>query len=210
MRLILIVLMALNCATYGQTGAWQKLTMEKANSAKEAVYLSTQEKTIIYYINLVRMNPALFEQDYLKKYLVKFGTKPGDENRWIASLKSELKSTRPMNPVMPQKDLYHTARKHAQDMGLSGKSGHKSSKGKSYKDRMKQSAKMYYEFFENCQYGLGDPLHIVIDLLIDDSIDGTEHRRAILNPSVQYIGVSMHPHIVYKHNSVIELGGRLN
>jgi len=75
---------------------------------------------------------------------------------------------------------------------------------------MKAISKKYYEHFENYQYGLGDPLEIVIDLLIDDNVNDTPHRNAILNSSLQYIGSSIQPHIVYKHNCVIELGGRLN
>lgn len=210
MRLIIFMVLALNCASYAQTGAWSKITLEKSNTAKEEVYLSAQEKAIVYYINLARLNPSLFESDHLRKYLVKFGITEKNSNRWIRSLQGELKNMKPMNPLKPQKDLSILAKKHAQDMGLAGKSGHKSSKGKSYKDRMKSTSKKYYEHFENCQYGLGDPLDIVIDMLIDDGVEGAGHRRSILNPSIQYIGPSIHPHIVYKYNSVIELGGRLN
>lgn len=210
MRLLLLIMLTLNIETYAQSGAWSKITLEKSNTAKEAAYLSVQEKSIIYYINLARMNPALFESDYLRKYLVKFGVTDKNSNPWIRSLQGELKYLKPMNPIKPQKDLSFTAQKHAKDMGLNGKSGHKSSTGKSYKDRMKSISKKYYENFENCQYGLGDPLEIVIDLLIDDGEEGLAHRKSLLNPSIQYIGPAIHPHIVYKFNSVIELGGRLN
>jgi len=204
------MLLMMSFASYAQKSSWSKITLEKANSAKEATYLTAEEKSIVYYINLVRMNPRLFESTYIRPYLERYGITDENASKWIRSLQSELKSTRPMNPLKPKKDLSLVAKKHATDMGLTGKSGHKSSSGKLYKDRMKGISKEYYEHFENCQYGLGDPLEIVVDLLIDDGVEGASHRKSILNASSQYIGSSMHPHIVYKHNCVIVIAGRLN
>jgi uncharacterized protein YkwD len=63
--------------------------------------------------------------------------------------------------------------------------------------------------FENCQYGYGDALSIVIDLLIDEGIPSLSHRKSLLNPEVLYIGVSIKKHKTYVFNTVIELSSEI-
>ena len=94
-------------------------------------------------------------------------------------------------------------------MGLTGKTGHESSNGKSYTVRIKRLGRKYESLFENCQYGNEDGLSIVIDLLIDEDIDDTGHRKTLLNPAIQYVGTHISPHLVYKINCVQEFGGRI-
>ena len=47
---------------------WPDTALAKANSAINVEYMVEQEKQVIYYINLCRMNPSLFEETFLKHY----------------------------------------------------------------------------------------------------------------------------------------------
>ena len=46
--------------------AWSDPKYQVANSAKNEAYLTAVEKEVYYYLNLVRMNPKLFADTYLK------------------------------------------------------------------------------------------------------------------------------------------------
>lgn len=48
---------------------WNSNDLRMANSAKELKELSFQEKKVIFYINLARINGSLFVDTYLKDYM---------------------------------------------------------------------------------------------------------------------------------------------
>ena len=186
-----------------QDEKWDRKTLKKARTASQLSYLTNVEKDVIFYTNLVRMNPLLFEKTFLQTYIKKNEMEP---NRWIRSLKIALRKTEPMNELIPREDLYKAAKKHAIDMGKSGKIGHKTSRGKSFDDRMKHLYKAYQQVYENCNYGFADGLSIVCDLLIDMDVPDAGHRKTILNPALRYIGTSVQPHKEYQVNCVQDLG----
>lgn len=174
----------------------------KANTAKSIAYLTKNEKEVIYYINLLRINPALFAQTYLKTYLDSTNTAPSDN---ILSLQQDLANTKPMPVLKPQFDLFEEAKKHAIDMGKAGKIGHVSSLGETYELRTLGLTKRYQIVRENCQYGYNNALAIVIDLLIDEGIPELSHRKALLNDHLLFIGTAIRPHRIYNYNCVMEL-----
>ena len=47
---------------------WNNIKYSKCNTAADADYFSDAEKKIIYILNLVRTDPALFAKTVLKKY----------------------------------------------------------------------------------------------------------------------------------------------
>lgn len=181
---------------------WDKADIERCSTASELGYLTPQEKDVIMYINMVRTQPQLFATTYLKTYL---DTVPIEKTRYLSSLKRELETAKPQEVLKPQFDLYEVAKKHAVEMGAVGKVGHNSATGESYESRMRNVGVRYARVMENCQYGCADALSIVIDLLIDEDIPDVGHRKALLNTNVQYIGVSIQPHKVYRYNCVMEL-----
>lgn len=185
---------------------WDRRIIEEANTASNENYLSEEEKKVIFYTNLVRLDPKLFEKTYLANYLdsAKFR-----DSKWIFSLKKELKEAKPSEPLTPQKDLYEVAKAHAIDMGKSGKIGHVSSNGTYFSKRIEMLKKNYDFIYENCQYGYKDALSIVIDLLIDEGIQDFGHRKAILNPALKFTGASIQPHRRYRFNCVIDYGTEL-
>lgn len=179
---------------------WDKQILVKANTAREVGYLTDEEKKVIFYINLVRMDPLLFSKTYLQKFLDSSETK---NNKWVISLKNSLEKAIPVKPLFPEEDLFEVAKKHAVEMGKSGRVGHDG-----YKTRTNQIENKYDRIAEDCDYGNSDGLSIVILLLIDEGVVDAGHRKAILEENHFYIGTSIQPHAVYLYNCVIEFAGK--
>lgn len=183
---------------------WDSKVLEMANTAKDLDYLSSQEKKLIFYTNLVRMNPQLFIKTYMQSYLKQYNI---PKNSWYWKMVKEMKDLPPTTPLYPDKMLFEIAKKHAKDMGMSGKKGHRNSQGEFYQDRIAELKKEFVLVKENIQYGYWDPLAIVCDLLIDEDVKTGVHRRLILNPELKFISVSIHAHKKFEYNAVIEYAG---
>lgn len=196
----------LSCTKFVFAQEWPDSLLKKCQTAQSIAYLTTEEKAVVMFINMVRSNPALFAQTYLKNYL---DTAPVEKTAYVSSLLRDLNAIRPVGIVVPQFDLYEMAKKHATEMGNKGKVGHVSPDGISYAARVADLSKRYQKVLENCQYGYADALSIVIDLLIDEEIPDLSHRKSLLNPEVLYIGVSIKKHKTYQYNAVIELSSEL-
>lgn len=186
----------------GSTG-WTKEVHAKANTAKDESYLNEQEKKVIYYTNLVRVNPKLFADTYLKNYLD--STKSiFRKKKYIASLYKDLEKASPCPQLLPRRDLFDLAKRHSIDMGAHGKIGHQTSGGDPFSARIEELKKTYGFVYENCQYGYSDALSIVVDLLIDEDVADLGHRKTILNPTLKYAGASIQPHKKFRVNCVID------
>ena len=183
---------------------WDPKVLEMANTAKDVDYLSSQEKKLIFYTNLVRMNPQLFIKTYMQSYLKQYDI---PKNSWYWKMVKEMKDLPPVNPLYPDKKLFEVAKKHAKDMGLSGKKGHRNTQGEFYQDRIVDLKKEFVLVKENIQYGYWDPLAVLCDLLIDEDIKTGIHRRLILNPELKYIAVSIQAHKKFEYNAVIDYAG---
>ena len=171
---------------------WDASTLEKANSAKDATGYSAEEKKVVFYTNLARMNPDLFAKTYFQKYMDSTKTK---ETSFTRSLKNDLQTKyKAMEILSVKQDLTDEAVDHAKDSGKKGNLGHFTSDGKSYEVRMKKFKGVYSATAECCDYGNQDALSIIIHLLIDEGQATVEHRKIILDKNLKYIGVSIQPH----------------
>jgi hypothetical protein len=207
MKFYIALLITLSLVSFKPgTQEWNSAIILKCNTAKDIGYLTAEEKGVIFYLNLVRVNPNLFARTYLKNYL---DTAPIKKSVYLESLQNELESMSPVDIVEPQYDLYEVAKKHATEMGIQGKTGHVSLSGESYEKRAINLSKRYLKAMENCQYGYKEALSIVIDLLIDEDIPDLSHRKSLLNSDVKYVGVAIKKHKVYRYNCVIEMGYEL-
>lgn len=169
------------------------------NSAEKETYLTATEKQVVYYINLVRSNPALFEKTILKKYL----DSTGMNNNYTKSLIKTLKETKPMDVLQPSKELFDVAKLHAIKFGKAGKIGHDN-----FAERTKSLKPIFGSMVaENCDYGSERALDIVMSLLIDEGIPDFGHRKNILDPNYKFIGVSIQPHKKHGVNCVMDFGG---
>ena len=185
---------------------WSDNDLSIANSAKNNKELSFQEKKVIFYINLARINGRLFTETYLKDYMddVKI-----PKNKYYKSLVKTLKE-QPRLPILTTDvDLFNEAVKHAKEMGKSGRKGHRSGDFESFGERMAPLQKKFKKVKESNQYGFPDALSIVVDLLIDDEQESLRHRKMLLDADLFYIGVGIRAHKKFMINTSILMGSEL-
>lgn len=180
--------------------SWDPDILEKANTAKNIRYLKEDEKEVIFYTNLARADGKRFAESYLALYL-KSNALPPDS--FILSLIEQLDSTRDLPMLYPDNDLRDIARNHAVTSGKLGTQGHQG-----FEKRFKQASKTFAAYGENCYYGVDNPLLIVIELLIDKGFENLGHRRNMLDPYFNSIGISIMPHKEFGHNCVMDFGVR--
>lgn len=200
----------MNVTAYSQKitpfSSWKSSDLAKANTARTLKDISFQEKKVIFYINLARMNGKLFVETYLKDYMEDVRI---PKNKYFRSLVKTLKTQESLHPLLPQEDLIKEAQKHAKEMGKTGKKGHRSANFKSFDERMKKYKKKYTKLKESNQYGYPDALSIVIDLLIDEDKESLIHRKTLLHKDLKYVGVGIRAHKKYRINTSLLFGGEL-
>ena len=184
---------------------WDAATLEKANSAKDISSLTSEEKKVICYTNLARLNPGLFAKTYYQKYIDSTKTKV---TSFARSAYNDLATKyKPMDILTVKEDLNEEAVDHAKDSGKSGKLGHFTSDGKSYEWRMKKYKGVYAATAENCDCGNQDALSIVMRILIDEGQATIEHRKTLMEKNYQYTGASIQLHKKEKYTCVMEFAG---
>ncbi|MCX6268067.1 MAG: CAP domain-containing protein [Bacteroidetes bacterium] len=164
---------------------WNRPEYVIANSAQNEDYLTQEEKMVYYYLNLVRLNPALFAKTYL-------GDLRHSKGYYEESLWMELQTLKPLPVLKPNRKLFESAQCHATQSGMTGYIGH---------DRTKCAA---YFAGECCHYGPSDPMEVVRGLLIDHDVSSLGHRKTCLNPRYTELGVSIQPHKSYIRNAVLD------
>jgi hypothetical protein len=195
----LLILLLLSFSAVSQKKTWDPAVLKKANTAKDVTYLTDEEKLVIFYMNLARLNPKLFGETYLKKYL----DSTGDKNSYTKSLIKSLPTTKPMEALIPAKDLSAFAKDYATKSGKENKIGH----GNFNQRTSKIDANYRGYIGENIDYGYNRAMDIVMRLLIDDTVPSLGHRKNILNPIYKFVGTSIKPHKRYDWNCVIDFGG---
>jgi len=173
--------------------------LESCNTGRTADYLSEQEKQVLMFTNLARTQPKDFLQYYLPEAAKALNK---EKEKEYAGLVKELKIRKPVSLLQPDLRLVNIAKEHATDMGKTGKTGHDSSKGKTFEQRMKQYPEL--QIGENCDYGYSEAVLIVAHLLIDSKVPSLGHRKNILNPDYKLFGVSIQPHKKFGYNCVMD------
>ena len=181
--------------------SWEKETIDKANTAADENYLTTQEKEVILLLNLARLDGEKFTDLILKPYIEENNL--SKKNHYIKSLIKDLKDVHNLSVLQPDKKLHLAAKHHAKDMGKTGQIGHNSSDGTGCFERMRNYADGN-RMAENCSYGFQEPIEIVMQLLIDENVPSLGHRKNILDKKLAAIGVSIQPHKVYDYNCVMD------
>jgi uncharacterized protein YkwD len=163
---------------------WNDPRYQAADAARDADYLTSEEKKVFFYLNQARMNPPLFAATYLD-YL------KSSTDYYERSLCQELQQMKPLPVLEPDRRLFESANCHATDSGERGYIGH---------DRAKCQG---YFMGECCHYGNSDALDIVVKLLIDRNVPSLGHRRICLGNYTR-MGVSIRPHTTFGKNAVLD------
>jgi uncharacterized protein YkwD len=165
------------------------------------VYSQSKEDEVLKLLNSVRTDPQGFINSHLSPYLEANNL---TTNSYAQSLVNDLKNTKKMGALQFSSALNKVARMHAKDMGKTGSIGHSSSDGTPFSQRVRKKAKAAGMIAENCDYGNQTALDSVIGLLIDDGIESLGHRKNILEPKFQWIGIAIEPHKKYGTNCVMD------
>ncbi len=190
------LLLSLNLFSQEAWKHWDSAVIAIANTAVDSDYLTDEEKNVILISNLARYDGKLFAESFLKEFLL--DQKPTSYTR---SLYRDLKKVKGLSMFYPEKDLYSIALGHAKISGKKGTTGHQR-----FKKRFEPVMRKYNMVAENCAYGYEDAVKIVLELLIDEGISSLGHRKNILNPAFNSIGVSIQDHKNYGSNCVMDFG----
>lgn len=175
---------------------WKADLIRKANTAENTDYLTDEEKEVIFITNLSRLDGQLFCETILDPYL-----EGKAKTRYTRSLYRDLSKIKALDPLVPQKDLYSIAHLHALNSGKKGSVGHQD-----FDRRFKPLLGKYTMVAENCAYGFDDGSVIAIQLLIDEGVTNYGHRKNMLSPNYNSVGVSIQSHKKYRFNCVMDFG----
>lgn len=179
---------------------WTEQEVTEAKKEKLTTLMDSTERGLLFYTNLVRINPRLFCATYLQKYIDVNNL--DRKNYYVSSLIKELNKLKPIKALDFDKSLYDMAKVHAISMGVKGKIGHDE-----FDKRIKKFLNNKFAMIgENCEYGSSDPLEILMCLLIDEGVASLGHRKNLLNPEFNYVGISFKPHKTYGVNCVMDFG----
>ncbi len=193
---ILTLLLSLNLLGQEAWKQWDPEVVKIANTAVDIDYLSDEEKKVILLSNLARHDGLLFANSFLDEFLQ--NKRPTGYTR---SLYRNLKKVKDLPMLQSEKDLYEIAKGHAEISGKRGTTGHQR-----FDKRFNPVMGKYNSVAENCAYGYSEAMNIVLELLIDEGISSLGHRKNILNPDYNSIGVSIKNHKSYRHNCVMDFG----
>jgi uncharacterized protein YkwD len=181
--------------------AWDAEVISALNTASQTAYLNQEEKKVILFMNMARHDGQLFSETFLDRFIQENRLQ---SNSYIRTLRRDLKKTQGLPPLQPEKDLTAVAQEHAQRSGKKGTTGHGSFK-KRFEHLM---GRPYTHVGENCSYGYERAIDIVVSLLIDEGIKDLGHRKNILAPDFNSVGVALRPHKTYRVNCVMDFGTR--
>ncbi len=157
----------------------------------QEIRLSPEESMVLGYINELRANPKQFFRKYVLDYSK---SDPRIDPSYVQSLESDLAQLDSLPLLVPSGGLEQVARFMSRDLAHSGgkRLSHVSSGGLSFEERM---ARIHTPCAgENLYSGVNrSPLQMVLDLLIDWRVPDLGHRKNLLNPAYERIGIAISP-----------------
>ena len=164
--------------------------------------MSSEEMQMIDEINLMRKDPKGYVK-HVEAYINKVQNDPGysaadkaEEISAARSLIDDLKNTPPLSILRPHEGLHQVGIKHGKDVQSQGMIGHKGNDGSWPWDRVKRDTDLK-DGNENLVAGGEGVKESLMILLVDSGIPGYGHRKTLLEPKWDYVGV----------NKIGEVGG---
>ena len=178
-------------------------SLQSAFSKEKVSFMSSEEQKLVFFMNLLRIEPQLFLDEVIKPY-VAFSDL--NVNNYVKSLYKDLSKASPTHPFFMREDLYEMANAHLIDIGKKGLTGHVGSNGKTFAKRAAPMLEKYETVSENVGLGFYSPLDNLIGLLIDDGVKDLGHRKAILSPNYNCVGVAIGQHKEFIYGCVMDFG----
>jgi len=209
----LILILLLGGKSFGQT--WTDEEFRRANTAANATYLTNEEKNIILYMNLIRIDGEKFYYTFLQDYINNYNEKVkkyrnynelkiAKNNSYYVSLLKQIK-VKNLSLLYPDERLSTLSRGHAVDLNKNNLDTHESSNGSKFSQRL---AKYFPNkaMSENIDFGYSNSLDIVCHLLLDCGVPSLGHRFNIIDQKYKFntVGISIQPHPAYTWCAVID------
>jgi Cysteine-rich secretory protein family len=180
---------------------WDKSTLLKARVTSFNLLSTKQEKDVIFYCNLARLDSRSFIDFILLPYL-KAENDTDLTDPYLSSLIADLNRLPRLKPLRNSQLLTRMAKDYAISSGKAGIVGHNN-----FEQRFASLISSGKMVAENLAYNQTTPLNVVIDLLIDDGIPDFGHRNNILSPSLNRVGIATGNHRDYQNLWVMEFSG---
>lgn len=195
---------------------WTDAEFRRANTAVNASYLSNEEKNIVMYMNLIRIDGEKFYYTFLEDYINNYNAKVRKyrnynelritrSNSYYTSLLKHLRGVKNLQLFYPDDKLTSLSRSHAQDLNRNNLDTHESSNGDKFSKRISR----YFPnkaMSENIDFGYSNSLDIVCHLLLDCGVPSLGHRFNLLDQKYKLntVGVNIQPHPSYTWCAVID------
>jgi len=209
-----LLLFIFSCQVNAQK--WTDAEFRKANTATNASYLSNEEKNIVMYMNLIRIDGEKFYYTFLEDYINNYNAKVRKyrnynelritrNNSYYTSLLKHLRGVKNLQMFYPDDKLTSLSQSHAQDLNRNNLDTHESSNGDKFSKRLSR----YFPnkaMSENIDFGYSNSLDIVCHLLLDCGVPSLGHRFNLLDQKYKLntVGVSIQPHPSYTWCAVID------
>ncbi len=176
---------------------------EKLNTAKDADYLTDEEKNLVLAMNLIRHDPPKYAQmyvyprfQYFDGTLFRFpGQTPLRTREGIEAVRElylEFKETESLPLFYPSKGLCKASEDHARYMKSTGEASHKGMGGMS--ERASRHGDWVGSIAENLHWGATNAHEAIMSLMIDDGVKNRGHRKNMLIKSYTKVGVAIEEH----------------
>jgi len=202
--------------TKAKAQTWTNAEFRLANTATNTIYLSNEEKDIIMYMNLIRIDGEKFYYTFLQDYIDNYNTKVRKyrnyneliitkNNSYYLSLLKHLQQVKNFPMFYPNEKLSALSKAHAQDLNINNLDTHESSNGTPFSKRLAR----YFPnniMSENIDFGYSKSLDIVCHLLLDCGVPSLGHRFNIIDQKnkLNTVGVSIQKHPTFSWCAVID------
>ena len=164
--------------------------------------LSKEEREFFYWVNYLRNNPALFYTNCVIPFLKQFPEANGKEAK---SLEKDLLASPKLSMFTFSSAATDAAKIHCADLALKQSNiGHNSSDGKNFSTRMRLAG-LTKCAAENIYTGKNDPLLSLMMLLLDIGLESAGHRKNLLTPWYNQMGVSIQTHRSMKRSVLVQI-----
>ncbi|MBE9118557.1 pre-peptidase C-terminal domain-containing protein [Lusitaniella coriacea LEGE 07157] len=179
--------------------------------------ISPLERQILQEMNRARANPSAYAdwleqtKQYYQGNILQFPGQPpiGTQEgvRVVDEAIRFLRGLPPLPPLSLSLGMSRGVKDHVGDLGTKGAVGHYGSDGSQFIDRIGRYGTASGAAGENITYGVTTAQAVVMQLIVDDGVEGRIHRDNIFYEGFRVAGVACGQHLRYEQMCAIAYSG---